>query len=96
MRKVTIKEIRDFVNHPKNVARMIAASDNGRPAVEPLQHDIEIQFGPFTPSPRFDWFRMRFGRETRYVMEANGYRLAQRGIHIGGKVFSYGSRYEKI
>lgn len=96
MREITIEEIRDFVNEPRNVERMLAASDKGRPAVEPLQHDIDVQFGPFTSSPLLDWFRMRIGRETRYVMEANGYRLAQRGVYIGGEVFTKGSRYEKI
>ena len=96
MRKITISEIRNFLRDPKNIKRMIAAADNGRPPVEPLQDDILAQFGPFTPGARSDWVKMRFGREAKYVMEEHGYKHAGYGVTVFGPVFTKASVYEKV
>ncbi|MCY4584601.1 MAG: hypothetical protein OXB98_01040 [Bryobacterales bacterium] len=96
MRKVTISEIRNFLREQKNIERMIEATEKGRPAVEPLQDDILVRFGPFTRGARADWVKQRFGQEARYVMEANGYMHAEYGVEVDGPLFSVASRYKKV
>lgn len=106
MKKYKVSEIRRFVNESKHEALLTAASDQGLPAVEPLalQDDVEARFGPFPtctckrcePCRRFRGFKMWFGRVVREVMEARGYRHAVYDVLIDGKVFTYGSRYEKV
>ena len=92
MRKITISDIRYFLSDSKNVKRMIAASDNGRPAVEPLQDDLLTRFGP---GVRADWVKMRIGREAKYIMERNGYKHAEYSVPVAGPVFTVASVYVK-
>ncbi len=96
MRKIPNQEIYSFLSEPRVLRLMRDASDRGRPAVEPLEDDVERRFGPLTPLRDFHSFKKRFGLQVRYVMEDHGYRLAERNVYVGGKVFSRASRYEKV
>ena len=93
MRFVPTYEIRSFLNRPENVKRMTDASDHGRPAVEPLQHDLVAEFGW---GVKADSAKKAIGHETRKIMAANGYTHAEKGVPVAGSVFSVASTYEKI
>ena len=92
MRKIRIADIREFLERPVNVRRMLEAADRGRPPVEPLQHDLLDEFGQ---GVKQDWVKMRIGRETKYIMERNGYRHAEYSIPVTGPVFTVASVYVK-
>ena len=73
MGKFTVAEIRDYFesNSKIIVPLMIAASENGRPAVEPLQGRLQHHFGRRL---YLKGFRAWVGRVAQEVTEKNGYK----------------------
>ena len=92
MSKIRIADIREFLERPVNARRMLEAADRGRPPVEPLQHDLLAEFGQ---GVKQDWVKMRIGRETKYIMERNGYKHAEYRVPVAGLVFTVASVYVK-
>lgn len=93
MIEINVSNIRNFLRDPKNVRRMLAAADNGRPPVEPLQDDLLATFGQ---GVRVYWVKQRIGRETKYVMAGHGYRHVKYGVTVVGPVFKVASVYENV
>ena len=89
---LTGDNIQAFFEGPSTLKKMMAASDGGRPAVDPLEDDLLKEFGSIV---RVNWVKMWLGRVAKSVMEAHGYDHEKYGVPIQGKVFTTGSVYKK-
>jgi hypothetical protein len=94
----TGKRVWEFLNQPDTVARLLAASDVGKPAVAGLGTREEL-LGAIDEDVSSDRWKQTIGHMVRQVMEWNGRELATQGIKIsiegGESLFSKGSRYKR-
>lgn len=74
--------------------RLVLTSQLGHPAAEGIGDVLLDQFGD---EVRTDRVKQAIGHMIRYVMEGNGYHLAQRSVKCRRKteLFVYATRYEK-
>lgn len=86
-----------FLNEPENVARMLAASDVGKPAVAGLgtREELTAVLGDEIADKRW---KQVMGHMVRQVMESRCLELASQGLTVkvdGGSLFSKASRYRR-
>lgn len=103
MRRITEREKEEidmFLRESNNVQRMKVASDNGRPAVEPLQCALCDKFKTLAKGGLRDTFKQMVGRMAKDIMEAKGYRQVEDTnkkpvkVLVDGCLFTTASRYE--
>ncbi len=98
------EKLEEFIRRPENIDLMKKASDEGRPAVDPLGHKLSKEFGVSDKDDdpkRWDNTRRWIGSIVKGVMERIGYEVDRtRGRNgnvpiSGNPVFSSGSCYKQ-
>ena len=98
----------DFLAHPKNIEKMISATENGKPALSAVVADLEELFGncegfPLNHDAKDSnaQNRRNVGWMVRYIMREYGYipiedsGKTRIGIKSGAKYFQFAALYKK-
>ena len=92
------RDLWNFLNQDSTIRQMQNASDNGRPAVEPLEGLLPDQLRrPLVGHEDVDRLKQMIGHMVRQVLELerNGYEHLRYGAQVQGRLFTSGSLYRR-
>ena len=88
----------DFLTQDEIIGLMENASDNGKPAVEPLNQRLPGRYKQdFDQCGQVDLFKQMIGRMIRQILEGRGYELERGSVLVEppGEFFTTGSVYRR-
>ena len=88
----------DFLTQDEIIGLMENASDNGKPAVEPLNQRLPGRYKQdFDQCGQMDLFKQMIGRMIRQILEGRGYELERDSVLVEppGEFFTTGSVYRR-
>lgn len=86
------RALSEFLADESTVRMMVAASEAGRPAVEPIGSDLLREFGDrVRPNP----VKQQIGRLVRPIMQSHGFEPHKRRRHVKSTLFTAGTVYRR-
>ena len=85
--------IRSVLERPDVTDLMKTASDQGEPALKPVQDTLIAEFSANIKNNNS--LKQMIGRIAKKIMASEGYKHCEYNVPINGPVFTVASRYEK-
>ncbi len=97
MKEPFAKELWDFLSNQERLDKMMAAIAEGKPAIYPILHDLEKQFGSFLESDKYpeDDVGVLANNMMKQLLDMHGYEHIACGLCPQAKYIKHSGVYAK-